>query len=37
MDLEILKIASNTENHKIIKNFTHSSKDKILFVEMKCK
>jgi nitrogen fixation NifU-like protein len=28
MDLEILKIASNTENHKIIKNFTHSSKDK---------
>ena len=28
MDLEILKIASNTENNKIIKNFTHSSKHK---------
>jgi nitrogen fixation protein NifU and related proteins len=28
MDLEILKIASNTENHKIIKNCTHSSKNK---------
>ena len=28
MDLEILKIASNTENNKIIKNFTHSSKNK---------
>ena len=28
MDLEILKIASNTENHKIIKNHTHSSKNK---------
>ncbi len=28
MDLEILKIASNTENHKIIKNHTHYSKNK---------
>ena len=28
MDLEIIKIASNTENHKIIKNCTHSSKQK---------
>ncbi len=28
MDLEILKIASNTENNKIIKNCTHSSKYK---------
>ena len=28
MDLEILKIASNTKNHKIIKNFTHASKNK---------
>jgi len=28
MDLEILKIASNTENNKIIKNHTHSSKHK---------
>tara|TARA_B100001996_G_scaffold200219_1_gene153241 strand:+ start:1459 stop:1854 length:396 start_codon:yes stop_codon:yes gene_type:complete len=26
MDLEILKIASNTENHKILKNHTHNSK-----------
>ena len=28
MDLEILKIASNTENHKILTNFSHSSKQK---------
>ena len=28
MDLEILKIASNTENHKVIKNCTHSSKNR---------
>ena len=28
MDLEILKIASNTENHKVIKNHTHYSKNK---------
>ena len=28
MDLEILKIASNTDNNKIIKNHTHSSKHK---------
>jgi len=28
MDLEILKIASNTENNKIINNHTHSSKHK---------
>tara|TARA_B100000287_G_scaffold248251_1_gene233362 strand:+ start:497 stop:892 length:396 start_codon:yes stop_codon:yes gene_type:complete len=26
MDLEILKIASNTENNKVLKNPTHSSK-----------
>ncbi len=26
MDLEILKIASNTVNHKILKNHTHNSK-----------
>tara|TARA_B110000014_G_C19739599_1_gene385866 strand:+ start:56 stop:454 length:399 start_codon:yes stop_codon:yes gene_type:complete len=28
MNLEILKIASNTENHKVIKNHTHYSKNK---------
>ena len=28
MDLEILKIASNTENNKSISNYTHSSKHK---------
>ncbi len=28
MDLEILKIASSVENHKIIKNHTHYSKNK---------
>ena len=28
MDLEILKIASNTENHKFIDNYTHISKKK---------
>ncbi|MDC0216462.1 iron-sulfur cluster assembly scaffold protein [Candidatus Pelagibacter sp.] len=28
MDLEILKIASNTDNHKVIKNYTHFSKNK---------
>ena len=28
MDLEILKIASNTDNYKVIKNHTHSSKNK---------
>ena len=28
MDLEILKIASNTKNHKIIKDHTHKSKNK---------
>ena len=26
MDLKILKIASNTENHKIFNNYTHKSK-----------
>ena len=26
MDLEILKIASNTENHKILNDYTHHSK-----------
>ncbi len=28
MDLRILEIASNTENNKIIENFTHKSKNK---------
>ena len=28
MDLRILKIASHTENNKIIENFTHKSKNK---------
>ena len=28
MDLEILKIASNNKNHKILNNHTHSSKHK---------
>ena len=28
MDLKILEIASNTENHKIVKNHTHKSKNK---------
>ena len=28
MDLKILEIASNTENHKVIKNCTHRSKRK---------
>jgi nitrogen fixation protein NifU and related proteins len=28
MDLEILKIASNTKNHKVIKDHTHKSKNK---------
>ena len=28
MDLEILKIASNTENYKVLKNHTHSAKNK---------
>ena len=28
MDLKILEIASNTENHKVVKNHTHQSKNK---------
>ncbi|MBD1157120.1 iron-sulfur cluster assembly scaffold protein [Pelagibacterales bacterium SAG-MED20] len=28
MDLKILEIASNTENHRVIKNYTHQSKNK---------
>ena len=28
MDLKILKIASNTENHKVVKNYTHQAKNK---------
>ena len=28
MDLKILEIASNTENHKVVKNHTHFSKNK---------
>ena len=28
MDLKILEIASNTENHKVIKNHTHQSKNR---------
>tara|TARA_B100000795_G_scaffold83325_1_gene60488 strand:- start:1631 stop:2029 length:399 start_codon:yes stop_codon:yes gene_type:complete len=30
MDLRILEIASNTENHKVVKNYTHQSKNKNL-------
>jgi hypothetical protein len=37
MDLRILEIASNTENNKVIDNFTHNQKIKIQFVEMKWK
>ena len=28
MDLKILEIESNTENHKVIENYTHQSKNK---------
>jgi len=28
MDLKILEIASNTENHRVVKNHTHQSKNK---------
>ena len=28
MDLKILEIASDTENHKVVKNHTHQSKNK---------
>ena len=28
MDLRILEIASNTENYKVLKNYTHQSKNK---------
>ena len=28
MDLKILEIASDTENHKVVKNYTHKSKNK---------
>ena len=28
MDLRILEIASNTKNHKVLKNYTHQSKNK---------
>ena len=28
MDLKILEIASNTENHKVVKNHTHLAKNK---------
>jgi nitrogen fixation protein NifU and related proteins len=28
MDLKILEIASNTDNHKVVKNHTHKSKNK---------
>ena len=28
MDLKILEIASSTENHRVIKNYTHQSKNK---------
>jgi len=28
MNLRILEIASNTENHKVVKNYTHQSKNK---------
>ena len=26
MDLEIIKIASNTDNHRVLKNHTHNAK-----------
>ena len=32
MDLKILEIASDTENNKNIKNYTHAAKSKILYV-----
>jgi nitrogen fixation NifU-like protein len=28
MDLRILEIASHTDNHKVLENFTHKSKHK---------
>ena len=28
MDLKILEIASDTKNHKVVKNHTHQSKNK---------
>jgi len=28
MNLKILEIASNTENHKVVRNYTHQSKNK---------
>ena len=28
MDLKILEIASDTENHKVVRNYTHQSKNK---------
>jgi len=28
MDLKILEIASNTKNHKVVKNYTHQAKNK---------
>ena len=34
MDLEIINIASNTDNNKNIKDHTHFSKLKIRYVEM---
>ena len=37
MDLRILEIASHTENNKILENFTHKSKNKIHYVEMRWK
>ena len=35
MNLEIIKIASDTSNNKILKNYTHIVKKKIQFVGMK--
>ena len=35
MDLEILKIASDTRNHKVLKDSSHFAKFKTLYVEMK--
>ena len=37
MDLRILEIASHTENNKVLENFTHKSKNKNQFVEMRWK
>ena len=37
MDLKILEIASDTKNHKVVKNHTHQSKIRTPYVVMKWK